>query len=331
MERQAYLWNLPLNREAHARRLVEIGVKHVRVKAGGDTGRLWAAWSEPAATRPYRDAGLRVTPWFYTWPVQSDIEVVVRAMRAQAFDEYALNPEVEWRWRNSNENPWNSFAEADAGARRWLAQMEAALPGVRRAFSGVPSWLDFPYQAWCEGCDQAEPQHYWPRHLLADFEDIDLDQVGYHRRFGGDAIPCVPIITACREYDDEGVVNLARSALTDFPSLDGFSTWEGANGGFQWEAMRRVYRLLPADNIVPGGTERERLLLFTEAIPFAARGPITREGTVDLRDFGGGSEEWLATYEKQRFHRLNGANYAFNLTGPATYEALVAAGKVTLF
>jgi hypothetical protein len=163
MEKQAYIWNLPTDRAAHARRLVEGGCRHVRVKAGGDGGRLWQAWSDPSATQPYRDAGLRVTPWFYTWPVQGDIDVVIAAMRAQPFDEYALNPEVEWRWQNSNENPWNSLQQANDGAAAWLAKMEAALPGVRRAFSSVPSWLDFPYEAWCAGCDQAEPQHYWPQ------------------------------------------------------------------------------------------------------------------------------------------------------------------------
>src|SRR5687768_14263774 len=97
MDKQAYIWNLPADRAAHARRLVAIGCEHVRVKAGGDTGRLWEAWADPRAVQPYRDAGLRVTPWFYTWPVQKDIDVVVRAMRAQPFEEYALNPETEWR------------------------------------------------------------------------------------------------------------------------------------------------------------------------------------------------------------------------------------------
>jgi hypothetical protein len=244
VEKQTYLWYVPRDAAAHVSRLVDIGVEHVRIKAGGDTGRLWEQWANPAATQPYRAAGLRVTPWFYTWPVQSDIDVVIRAMRAQPFDEYALNPETEWRTQ-SRENPWRTLADANAGAAAWLARMEAALPGVRRAFSGVPSWLDFPYEAWCAGCHQAEPQHYWPRHLLSDWGGQDLDQVGFHRRRGGDALPCVPLLTASREYDDAGVVALARVALADFPTLDGFSAWEAGNAAFQWEAMRAAYRLLP--------------------------------------------------------------------------------------
>jgi hypothetical protein len=248
-EKQAYIWNLPTDRAAHARRLVEGGCRHVRVKAGGDGGRLWQAWSDPSATQPYRDAGLRVTPWFYSLPVQGDIDVVIAAMRAQPFDEYALNPEVEWRWQNSNENPWNSLQQANDGAADWLAKMEAALPGVRRAFSSVPSWLDFPYEAWCAGCDQAEPQHYWPAALLANYQGQDLDQVGYHyARGGGNGMFCVPILTASREYDDAGVLALARSALL-FP-IQGFSSWEAGNAAYQWDAMRQAYALLPEANLV---------------------------------------------------------------------------------
>lgn len=244
MEKQTYLWNLPTDRAAHARRLVEIGVEHVRVKAGGDTGRLWKQWSEPAATQPYRDAGLRVTPWFYSWPVQGDIDVVVAAIRAQPFDEYALNPEVEWR-TDSGENPWNTVAQANEGAATWLGKMEAALPSVRRAFSSVPSWIGFPYEAWCAGCAQAEPQHYWPKNMLADVYGHDYDEVGYHRLRGGDALPCVPIITACKEYPDAGVIALAKNALADFPNLDGFSFWEAGNAGFQWAAAAASLALLP--------------------------------------------------------------------------------------
>jgi hypothetical protein len=245
-ERQAYLWNLPADRAAHARRLAGDGCTHVRVKAGGDNGRLWQAWSDPSATQPYRDAGLRVTPWFYTWPTPADRDVVLRAMRAQPFDEYALNPEVEWR-TDSAENPWNSLAEANEGAADWLRRMEATLPGVRRAFSGVPSWLGFPYEAWCAGCHQAEPQHYWPASLLADWRGKDLDQVGYHyeRAPQGVSLACVPILTASREYDDAGVVQLARDALR-FP-IQGFSSWECGNAAYQWDAMRQAYQLLPPD------------------------------------------------------------------------------------
>lgn len=265
MEKQTYIWNLPSDRAVHARRLVEIGVQHVRVKAGGDTGRLWQAWVDPRATQPYRDAGLRVTPWFYTWPEQSDIDVVIRAMRAQPFDEYALNPEVEWR-TDSPENPWRTVEQANDAAADWLRRMEAALPGVRRAFSSVPSWVGFPYEAWCAGCDQAEPQHYWPRNLLADVYGHDYDEVGYHRLRGGDDLPCIPILTASREYPDAGVVALAKTALADFPTLDGFSAWEAGNASFQWGAMAAAYALLPEVIDVERGPQGEFARSFVEPL-----------------------------------------------------------------
>lgn len=248
----AYLWNLPLTEAArvqHARQLVANGVLHVRVKAGGDDGRLWESWADPRATQPYRDAGLRVTPWFYTWPTEADIDVVLRAMRAQPFDEYALNPETEWR-TDSQHNTWNTVAEANEGAHDWLRRMEATLPSVRRGFSSVPSWTGFPYEAWCAGSAQAEPQHYWPRNMLADVYGKDYDEVGYHRLRGGDALPCVPLITACQEYNDPAVVALAKGALADFPSLDGFGSWECGNAGYQWDAMAAVYKLLPESFLV---------------------------------------------------------------------------------
>jgi hypothetical protein len=244
MEKQTYIWYLPNDRRAHAKRLRAIGVTHIRIKAGGDDGRLWEQWTDLAAAQPYRDEGLTVSPWFYTWPTPGDQAVVLRAMRAQPFEEYALNPEVEWR-TDSNANTWNTVEQANIAAAEWLDQMERTVPSIKRAFSSVPSWVGFPYEAWCAGCDQDEQQHYWPRNMLADVYGKDYDEVGYHRLRGGDELPCIPIITACQEYPDAGVIALAKNALMDFPNLDGFSSWESGNSGFQWAAMAAVYNILP--------------------------------------------------------------------------------------
>ena len=247
MEHQTYIWNLyPARdaRKAHAKRLREIGVTHVQVKAGGDDGRLWESWTNHDAVAPYREEGLYVSPWFYTWPTVADREVVRRAMAAQPFERYSLNPEVEWR-TDSNRNPWRNIGEANEGADAWLLAMEQLLPSIERRFSGVPSWTGFPYEAWCRHCDAAEPQHYWPRNMLADVYGRDFDEVGYHRLRGGDEIPCVPIITASREYVDPAVVALARGAFADFPTLDGFSFWEAGNAAFQWDAAKAILDFLP--------------------------------------------------------------------------------------
>ncbi len=254
MERRAYIWNLPRlegERRGHAMRLRADGVETVQVKAGGDDGRLWEAWADPRAVQPYRDEGLRVIPWFYTWPTDADIDVVVRAIRAQPFDEYSLNPEIEWR-TDSPRNPWRTVEQANEAATDWLRKMESALPGVMRAFSSVPSWVGFPYEAWAGGCWQAEPQHYWPADLLANVYGRDYDQVGYHYiRTPNPDKPVVPILTASREYDDAGVLALARAALR-WP-IDGFTSWEAGNSAYQYAAMRAAYQLLP--DLLTGGTE----------------------------------------------------------------------------
>jgi hypothetical protein len=64
----------------------------------------------------------------------------------------------------------------------------------------VPTWTDFPYEGFAQACDQAEPQHYWPRDLLAGGKD----QVEAHIRRAGPTMPCVPILTCSREYEDSG-------------------------------------------------------------------------------------------------------------------------------
>jgi hypothetical protein len=63
-------------------------------------------------------------------------------------------------------------------------------------------------------------------------------------------------------------------------------------------------------------------------IPWEARGPLKREGVVDLREFGGAQEEWLALYERVVAHRLAGGNFVMTLEG---WDALRNAGKVVIY
>jgi hypothetical protein len=124
------------------------------------------------------------------------------------------------------------------------------------AFSSVPSWTGFPYEAWCDGTDQAEPQHYWHKELLANVYGRDYDQVGYHYiRTTDHTKPCIPILTACREYDDAGVLALAHTALA-YP-IAGFTSWESGNSAYQYAAMRAAYLMLPRDILTGGDEVRE--------------------------------------------------------------------------
>jgi hypothetical protein len=335
-EKQAYCWYLPANTAAHAARLVAGGCAHLRVKAGGDGGGVWQQWADQARTQAYRDAGLRVTPWFYTWPLQEDIDAIARAHAAHPFDECGLNPETEWRWRNSNENPWNSLAEANQGARDWVARLRSAVPAARLAYSSCPTWYDFPYEGFAETCDQAEPQHYWPDNLMAPDgetgEEAGEDSVEAHVRRAGTAQPTVPILTASREYPDAGVIDLARNALGDYPTLAGFSMWEAGNGAYQWDAARACYALL--DTLAPqtapdrDAEERAALLAYGATIAAATRGTIAREGVADLTAFGGVAAERIAVYERLVTHRLSGNNHILLL---ALWDSLRAEGKVTLY
>ena len=76
MRKGTYLWYVKPSAQArrdHAIRLRSVGIAHVQVKAGGDGNPTpWAQWSDPAATREYREEGLEVEPWFYTEPTSAD-------------------------------------------------------------------------------------------------------------------------------------------------------------------------------------------------------------------------------------------------------------------
>lgn len=293
MDKGAYIWNLypsPTDRKTHAIRLREIGCTRVQVKAGGDDGRLWESWTDPQATKEYRDEGLIVNPWFYTWPTPGDQMVVVRAMKAQPFTRYALNPETEWR-TDHQFNPWNTVAQANEGAALWLQQLDRLLPSVERWFSSVPSWIGFPYEAWCQGCDLAQPQHYWPRNMLADVYGKDYDEVGYHMLRGGIDLPCIPIITACREYNDPAMIALAQVAFNEYPMIDGFSFWEAGNGAFQYDAARACLALLPdtIERVTGPENQNVRSYIDTQGVPITEiwwGGKATKIRGTDYRDIG---------------------------------------------
>jgi hypothetical protein len=256
-EKQAYAWNLPKTatlREVLAVALVADGTRHLRVKAGGDGGAVWIPGGRyPDSAGPqwddgwlahYTTKGIRVTPWFYVWPGSADKDAITRALTHRWSDEIALNAESEWRVQSS-ENPWRSLDEANAAALAWVTNLRTLIgPPVKIAFSAVPTWADFPYEGFAAACDQAEPQHYWPRDLLAGGKD----QVEAHIHRAGAALPCVPILTCSREYEDSVVVALAVEAVEDYiaarDTIDGLSTWECGNSAYQHAAVQASYALL---------------------------------------------------------------------------------------
>jgi hypothetical protein len=264
LDRAAYAWQLPHDagaRENLAAAVYADGTRHVRVKACGDGGATWIpggrypasggpqwdnAWLEPFTRR-----GIRVTPWSYNEPGEADKNAIIRALQHRPPDprpdglwEIGLNPEVEWAANNGYDN-----AYAAAWVRDLRERVRAAL-GVELyiAYSSCPTWRWFPYEGYAETCDQAEPQHYWTRNLLPDFGPLDEDQVEAHIRRAGPAQPCVPILTASREYASSEVVALAVEAIEDYvaarDAIDGLSSWECANGAYQHDAMAASYALL---------------------------------------------------------------------------------------
>lgn len=259
MERSTFMWTLPWDRGARLAQIGRVagtGATKVYVKAGGDTGLAWIPGvALPNFARPqwgpwledFAVAGLETVPWFYNWPVDSDKDCIVRALQARDAPEVVLNPETEWRWQNSNANPWHSLEEANAAAEAWVNDLRARLPhAVRVGFSAVPTWGDFPYEGFVRACDFALPQHYWFSRMFANNEnEVEASVRREHVARAGQHFPTIAVLTACREYDDDGVIALAWEALEDDSETAGFSAWEAGNSAFQDNAMRAAYLLLP--------------------------------------------------------------------------------------
>jgi hypothetical protein len=252
-----YLWNAATSsggRQAKRGQLLAIGCTQLFVKGFGDDGVAWIEGEAlPSFARPqWSDtyaadyAPLDVILWGYPWFGDKDIESLIRALKARWSHTVVLNPETEWRWQNSDENPWNSLPEANAAARGWMQRLKARCQqefGRVPSFwvSSCPSWSDFPYEGFMAECDGALPEHYFPDELMARGENM----VEAHVRRAGTAKPCAPTLTCSGEYNDEGVVHLAQTALLALPRPAGFSGWEAGNAAFQADAMRRSYALLP--------------------------------------------------------------------------------------
>jgi hypothetical protein len=254
-----YLWNAPATsagRRAKRDQLVGIGCTQLFIKGFGDDGVAWIegealpSYARPQWSETYAAdfAPLDAILWGYPWPRSSDVDACVRALAARWSHTVVLNPETEWRWQNSNANPWNSLSEANAYAQGWMRSLKGACSsrlGRVPSFwlSSCPSWADLPYEGLMEECDGALPEHYFFERDMAGGEDM----VEAHLRRVGTAKPCAPALTCSGEYDDAGVVALAQLALRDLPHPAGFSGWEAGNTAFQADAMRRAYLLLPED------------------------------------------------------------------------------------
>ena len=258
MERSVYFWYYN-GSAAKAEQVRSIGATTAWVKAGGDRGVVWIPdptpegfeneqWAD-AYLEPLTSRGIVCNPWFYNWPVEADKRAVIVALEHRWADAIGLNPETEWRVQSPH-SPYTNLMRGNAYAVAWVEdlrnQIRARFCRVPQiGFSGVPSWYDFPYEGFAAVCDFAHPQHYWHDELMANGEN----QVEAHFRRAPESV-CIPVLTACREYDDAGVLRLANSALLH--PIQGFSAWEAGNAAFQANAMRQAYALLPEGTIEEG-------------------------------------------------------------------------------
>jgi hypothetical protein len=246
MECSTYLWYLPDDVRALAKRLREGGCTHAVVKAGGDGGRVWAQWG--AACDPLAAAGLEVVPFFYIHPHDGrEDEAIIQALRNRPAEIIMLNPESEWRGLS------NRYAtEWVHSLRERLVHEFGRAPKI--GFSSVPTWADFPYEGFSRACDLEHPQVYWRPHRA--------DQVAASNRRAREGAVVVPILPACQaedagndgmEWTDAALAELAQYCLTGLRDLAGFSGWQsGATGpggrarrDYAHKAMAAAYALLP--------------------------------------------------------------------------------------
>lgn len=241
--------------DSKAQQVADTGATVAWVKAGGDGGVAWIPgaptggfanhqWDEGYLT-PLTSRGVECRAWYYNRPVPEDQRVVGDTLAVRWSPSICLNVETEWRVGTPS-SPYNTLAQANAYAEAWVRtlrqQIGARFPDRYMptiGFSSCPSWADFPYEGLAAGCDFAMPQHYWPANLLNG-----EDQVTAHYRRAPQT-PCVAVLTACREYDDAGVLDLARSALLH--PVAGLSAWEFGSAAYQADAMKQAYALIPQE------------------------------------------------------------------------------------
>lgn len=319
-EKSAYIWYVDLSRVTA---LAASGCTRVYIKAGGDgAGRVWSQWSA-ATLQPFTAAGIQCIPWFFIQRAYgTDMQTIMRALTQLNAPEVVLNVEI-------GEGGWDGASYADAAA--CVAAARLAAPGRKVGFSSCPSWDGdttrgapyFPYEGFAANCDYAMPQQYWTG---------PPDQVAYETRRNPHC-PVVPILWGL--WDTADLVRQEQHCEQVLGAqYAGISGWEAGNAAYNLAGMREAYAAEPvvitAEETVTVD-ERTQLLADTGAVPFFARGNLTREGVANLSAYGGSGAERIAIYEKARYHRLNGHTYAFFVEGPVSYEALQAAGKITLY
>lgn len=188
-----------------------------------------------------------------------------------------------------------------AWALAWLRYAEAAL-GVRPLFYSFPNYIEVhglgtpalaAYPLWYARYPNLYDPARWPA-VPGAWDHLTIWQWS-----GGTAIAGIPVAT------DANVFAGDRAALVALGKPD------------------------PA-NPQPDPVEAERaaLLDYGAALPFEARGNLTREGVADLTTYGGSASERIAVYERLVAHRLHGSNAVLLLS---LWDALRAEGRVTLF
>lgn len=246
IERSSYAWNLPTNCGPLAARLAAGGCTRVWVKAGVDNPGLttvWRQWTD-ARCEAFVAVGIEPVAWFYIYPESPEVQwdTIARALTARPSRDICLNAEIEWDNVGAIQ-----VAAWVAGLRAYLAARKVAVERI--GFSSVPSWDGgkwggsiyhaFPYEAFVLCTDFDMPQDYW----------MDPDQADYENKRNVDNSPVIPILTACGEMTDAGIVARATKTLAECKNLVGFSAWECANGAYQFDAIAGAYAMLPTDNL----------------------------------------------------------------------------------
>lgn len=283
MERSAWVWNdVPPVPDYRRLRL-----------AGCDLAIVKAVWEGPPArvadqyARAVGEAGgVPVAP--FTYPLgggqtAAEIAALVAAVRGAPLPpKIVLNPEDPWRG-------------VDAGTvAPYVAAVRAALPGIPIWFSSVPSWADFPYEAWCAACDGSYPQCY-PGYG---------DQLGAEAARNRTGKPVIPI--AANWSGASPLQDGARLAGDRRVPGAGLSYWQAGSlrqdaaidPGFDYAAAAQVWGLtIMQDN----AQEQCRQILWAwfKAKPGWEQGDLgkARWFTADFSSFGEANPAYGLVYE----------------------------------